>query len=123
MTVLLATIGVTNTMLIQVHAREREFAVLRTLGISRAQIVRLLLVEGAVIGTVSALLALVLGHTVGAVSVAFLDRFTLFEYTLVLSSSASLAISGLALLACTLAALYPALVANRVSSAESLHYE
>ena len=123
MTVLLATIGVTNTMLIRVHAREREFAVLRTLGISRAQIVRLLLVEGAVIGTVSALLALVLGHTVGAVSVAFLDRFTLFEYTLVLSSSASLAISGLALLACTLAALYPALVANRVSSAESLHYE
>jgi len=123
MTVLLAAIGVTNTMLIQVHAREREFAVLRTLGISRAQIVRLLLVEGAVLGAVSALLALALGHAVGAVSVAFLDRFTLFKYELVLSPTASLAISGLALLTCTLAALYPALVANRVSSAESLHYE
>lgn len=123
MTVLLAAIGVTNTMLIQVHAREREFAVLRTLGISRAQIVRLLLVEGAVIGSVGALLALVLGHTVGAVSVTFLDRFTLFQYEQVLSPATSLAISGLALLACTLAALYPALVANRVSSAESLHYE
>lgn len=123
MTVLLAIIGVTNTMLIQVHAREREFAVLRTLGISRAQIVRLLLIEGAVLGTVSALLALVLGHMVGAVSVAFLDRFTLFRYELVLSPAASLAIAGLVLLACTLAALYPALVANRVSSAESLHYE
>lgn len=123
MTVLLAVIGVTNTLLIQVHAREREFAVLRTLGISRAQIVRLLLIEGAVLGTVSAVLALVLGHTIGAVSVAFLDRFTLFRYELVLSPVASLTISGLTLLACTLAALYPALVANRVSSAESLHYE
>ena len=43
----LAAIGVANSILIQVHAREREFAVLRTLGISKGQTVRLLLVEGA----------------------------------------------------------------------------
>lgn len=123
MTVILAAVGVTNSILIQVHARRREFAVLRTLGISRGQTVRLLLVEGAVIGGVGAALALLLGNTIGAISVAFLDRFTLFEYRFVFSYRASIAITLLTLLTCTLAAIYPALAANRISSAESLHYE
>jgi len=39
----------------------------------------LLLLGGAVIGLVSGILALVLGHVIGAISVAFLDRFTLFD--------------------------------------------
>ncbi len=123
MTVLLAAIGVANSILIQVLSRSREFAVFRSLGMSRRQTVRLLMTEGAVIGGVSALLALVLGNLIGAVSIDFLDRFTLFEYQLHLSWIASLAISLLAVLTCMLAAIYPALAANRVSSAESLHYE
>ena len=123
MTVLLAAIGVANGVLIQVLAREREFSVLRTLGVSRAQTTRLLLVEGAIIGIVSGLLALVLGHTLGAISVSFLDRFTLFEYRFVLSPVASALVCLLAVATCCVAALYPAVVANRISSAESLHYE
>ena len=123
MTIVLAAIGVANSILIQVHAREREFAVLRTLGISKGQTVRLLLVEGAIIGLVSAALALVLGNIIGAISVSFLDRFTLFDYAFHFSPLASLAITILAVLTCTVAAGYPAVVANRASSAESLHYE
>lgn len=123
MTVVLAAIGVTNAILIQVHAREREFAVLRTLGISRTQTARLLLVEGAVIGLASAFLALILGNALGAVSIGFLDRFTLFDYRFVFSAGQSLGIGLLAVLTCTLAAVYPTLVATRISSAESLHYE
>jgi len=123
MTIILAAVGVANSILIQVHAREREFAVLRTLGISRGQTVRLLLVEGVVIGLVGAALALVLGNNIGAISVAFLDRFTLFEYRFVSSFTASIMITLLTLLTCALAAIYPALAANRVSSAESLYYE
>lgn len=123
MTIILAAVGVSNSMLIEVHARERELSVLRTVGVSRAQTTRLLLVEGAIIGLVSAMLALILGHTVGAISVAFLDRFTLFEYEFVASIKAGVLISILAIATCCVAAIYPALVANRISSAESLHYE
>jgi len=123
MTVLLAAIGVTNNILIQVHARGREFSVLRTLGVARAQTMRLLLVEGSIIGLVAALLALVLGNAMGAISVSFLDRFTLFEYKYVFSLRDSALVSILSVVTCSFAALYPALVANRISSAESLHYE
>ena len=79
--------------------------------------------EGAILGLVSALLAVGLGHTVGAISVTFLARFTLFEYAFVSSFQTGVSISVLAVATCCLAAVYPALVANRVSSAESLHYE
>lgn len=123
MTVILAAVGVSNTLLIQVHSRGREFSVLRSLGVSRAQTLRMLGVEGAIIGLLAALLALLLGHAMGAVSVAFLDRFTLFEYRFVFYAQDSLWIALLAVTTCCLASVYPALVANRVSSAESLHYE
>jgi putative ABC transport system permease protein len=123
MTVILAAVGVANSILIQVYARERELSVLRTVGVSRGQTARLLSVEATVIGMVGAVLSLVLGHTVGAISVAFLDRFTLFDYQFVVSVRAGLWIALLAVATCCVAAIYPALVADRISSAESLHYE
>ncbi|MCP3867271.1 MAG: ABC transporter permease [Gammaproteobacteria bacterium] len=123
MTLLLAVVGVANTMFIRVHARMREFSVLRTIGCSRSQITRMLLLEGVIIGLVSALLAVVLGNLLGAVSIAFLNRFTLFDYQLIFSIRVSLIITGLAVAACAVAAILPAIAATRTSSAESLHYE
>lgn len=123
MTVVLAAIGVSNNMLIQVHSRRRELSVLRTVGVGRRQTVQLVLLEGLVIGAVGAGLALLLGHVIGAISVSFLDQFTLFDYRFVFSPWTSAAIAALAGATCAVAALYPALVAPRISSAESLHYE
>jgi len=123
MTIGLAAIGVANTMLIQIHARRREFSVLRTVGMRRRQIARLLVLEGTVVGVVSAVLAAVLGNALGAVSVQFLDSYTLFEYGFRFSWQATAQITVLAIVTCAVAAAYPALVATRTSSAESLHYE
>ena len=122
-TVVLAGIGVANTMLIQVRARDREFAVLKSIGISRGQVARMLLIEGTIIGCVSAVLAVVIGNGLGAISIRFLDHFTLFDYFLRISIPATLYISALCVLTCVIASVYPAFIANRASSAESLHYE
>lgn len=122
-TVVLAGIGVANTMLIQVRARDREFAVLKSIGISRGQVARMLLIEGTIIGCVSAALAIVIGNGLGAISIRFLDHFTLFDYFLRISLPATLYISALCVLTCIVASIYPAFIANRASSAESLHYE
>ncbi len=122
-TVILAGIGVANAMLIQVRARDREFAVLKSIGISRGQVARMLLIEGTIIGCVSAALAVVIGNGLGAISVRFLDHFTLFDYALRISLPATLYISALCVLTCVIASIYPAFIANRASSAESLHYE
>jgi len=122
-TVILAGIGVANTMLIQVRARDREFAVLKSIGISRGQVARMLLIEGTIIGWISAALAVIIGNGLGEISVRFLDHFTLFDYALRISLPATLYISALCVLTCVIASIYPAFIANRASSAESLHYE
>jgi ABC-type lipoprotein release transport system permease subunit len=84
---------------------------------------RLLLVEGLVIGVVGAALAVALGTALGMVSVSFLDHFTLFQYGYVWSTKATLAISCFAVFTCCVSAIYPAISATRISTAESLHYE
>ena len=123
MTITLAGIGVANTMLIQVHAREREFSLLRSVGIDRWQVTKLLLLEGTLIGLVGGAIAIVLGNALGAISVSFLDHFTLFDYRFRFSPQVSLYVCALAVVTCQVSALYPALVARRTSSAEALHYE
>lgn len=123
LTLVLATVGVANSLLIQVLARRRELSLLRTLGVSRMQTLRMLIAEGAVIGGVGGLFALALGHVFAAIGIGFLDHFTLFDYRLSLSPGSAISALALALFSCSLAALYPALVAERLSSAESLHYE
>ena len=123
MTVILAFIGIVNTLLIQVHSRGRELSVLKTLGIDRVQMFRLLLVEGLVIGVVGAVLAVLLGTALGMVSVSFLDRFTLFEYQYVWSARATLSIAAFAVFTCCVSAIYPAVVAANISTSEALHYE
>jgi len=123
MTVILATIGVANTLLIQVHGREREFSVFRTIGMDRLQIIKMLIAEGLIVGFVGAFLAAIIGNILGAVSVSFLDHFTLFDYRFLVSFQATGLISLICIGTCLVAAIYPAVVAVRTSSAESLHYE
>jgi putative ABC transport system permease protein len=123
MTVFLAAIGVANTMLINVHARGREFSVLRTIGMDRWQIAKMLLAEGIIVGLVGALLAAAVGNALGAISVSFLDHFTLFDYAFTFSIGDTVLFSALCIATCSVAAIYPAIVAARLSSAESLHYE
>ena len=123
MTIVLAGIGVANTMLIQVQAREREFSILRSVGIDRWQITKLLLLEGALTGLVGGAVAVLLGNALGAISISFLDHFTLFDYRFRFSASATLWLYGFAVVTCLVSAIYPAVVARRASSAEALHYE
>ena len=110
-------------MLIQVHARGREFSVLRTVGMDRWQITKMLLAEGMIVGLVGALLAAGVGSALGAISVSFLDHFTLFDYAFRFSWPDTALFSVFCIATCCIAAIYPAIVAARISSAESLHYE
>lgn len=83
----------------------------------------MLLIEGTIIGCVSAVLAIVIGNGLSAISVRFLDHFALFDYFLRISLPATLYLSALCVMTCVIASVYPAFIANRASSAESLDYE
>ena len=81
------------------------------------------MIECVIIGGVSAALAFVIGNRLGAMSERFLNDFTLFDYAFRISWPATLSVSGLCLFTCIAASVYPAIIENRKSSAESLHYD
>ncbi|WP_109471129.1 FtsX-like permease family protein [Ornithinimicrobium cavernae] len=61
--VLIAVVGIANTLALSVLERTRENALLRALGLTRLQLRGMLTVEGVLLAVVSALLGIVLGVT------------------------------------------------------------
>jgi len=123
LTSVLAAIGIANQLVLSIRARRRELALYRVLGMTSAQVRRLVLLEGGFIGllggTLAALLGVPLGYAaVGALKAvsAFEVDFTLPPHYVVLTILGAMVISGLA-------ALYPARQAGRADAAESVHYE
>ena len=68
--VVIALIGVTNTLSLSVIERRRESATLRAIGLTRGQLRAMLAVEGVLIAGTGAVLGLVLGTVYGWVGVA-----------------------------------------------------
>ncbi|HEY6723777.1 MAG TPA: FtsX-like permease family protein [Polyangiaceae bacterium] len=123
LTSVLAAVGVANQLMLAVHARRREIALLRVLGMTPAQIRKMLLLEGGFVGLLGGVLAVTLGIPLGFGSLAALElvsafdvRFELPPHYIVLTIAGAVVVS-------LLAALYPARRAAQAQSAESIHYE
>jgi putative ABC transport system permease protein len=61
--VLISLLGIANTLSLSVHERTRESALLRALGLTRAQLRRMLSVEALILGLIGAIVGVVLGVT------------------------------------------------------------
>jgi putative ABC transport system permease protein len=64
MILLMAAAGIMNTMLMAMMERKREIGNLMALGVRRGEIVRLFLIEGAMIGILGSVVAVVLGSSI-----------------------------------------------------------
>jgi putative ABC transport system permease protein len=125
-----AAVGIVNAMLMSVHERTREIGTIRAMGMRRAGVVRLFLLEGLALGMVAAVLgvlgggALVLywksvGIRMNTITLAWLAGGDFLYPRLELASvlRAALAIITLS----TSAAIYPAYAASRLEPREALH--
>lgn len=65
MSVLIALVGIGNTLALSVHERSRESALLRALGVTRGQIRAMLALEGGLLAAVGTLLGLAMGVVYG----------------------------------------------------------
>ena len=121
---LVLLLGVADNISATVAERTREFAVVRSVGIRRRQIYRIVVAEALVIGLLGVLLAGLAGFSLG-----FLWVETTFPYLLgwvlrphiPVAQIATVIVSGLAI--CLLAALAPARRAARLEPAVALHWE
>ncbi len=119
----LAGLGMVNAMTISAMGRAREVGVLRALGMSRRQLVTSILLEGAIVGVLAALLAMLLSLPLSAVVVSGLNRVAGLTAPLTIPWPYMIALLPLAVLVGCLAALLPAMRAIRQSPVESVRYE
>jgi len=119
--VLIAALGIANTLTVNVIERVREIGILRAAGMTRRQVWRSVVVEAGILGLAGALLGIVLGLVVGALMVLLaggqLDIATGIPWSII----------GLALVlgvaVAMVAAAYPARIASRLSIVRAVQYE
>ncbi len=111
--ILIAVLGVINTLALSVLERTRELGLLRAVGLGRAQTMRMVTVEAVVISVFGALLGVVVGTGLGAAVVQALESDGITD--LVLPWSQMGLYLGLAALVGVLAAVLPSIKAARLN--------
>ena len=117
-------LGLSGTMSINVMERTREIGVMRAVGANDRAILRIVLVEGVIIGLISWVLAIVVAYPIGLglsniVGTLFLES----EMTYIYSIPGAIGWLGAVLLIALLAGTIPARGASRLSVRETLAYE
>jgi putative ABC transport system permease protein len=119
----LAGIGLLNTMTIAALGRVREIGVLRALGMDRRALRVTFLVEGGLVALLAAVLSLALAVPLGWVIVSGLNRVAGLEAPFVMPWAPALAVPVLATATGLLAAWLPGVRALAESPATAVRYE
>jgi ABC-type antimicrobial peptide transport system permease subunit len=126
---LVASIGIANTMIMSVYERTKEIGILKAVGAGPGQIRALFMVEASLIGLLGGLFGTVLGWLLGkALNLLILEimrwqevniqgTFFVVAWWLIVAALAFATLVGL------LAGLYPAARAARLAPLEALRYE
>lgn len=126
-TLLAATFGIVNTLLMSIQERTREIGLMKALGMSRRKIFTLFSLEAMLIGFWGSIVALAVANVIGAVGnklasdtiLKDFDGLQLMSFPLVPMVVIIIIIMAIAFLASTL----PARRASRLDPIEALRYE
>jgi putative ABC transport system permease protein len=110
--VIVAFIGIVNTLALSVHERRREVGLLRAVGTSRPQIRRMVVLEAVLISLFGAALGVVLGVVYGSLLQKVLEPQGITD--LAVPGDQILLFLALAVVGGLLAALWPAFTASRL---------
>jgi lipoprotein-releasing system permease protein len=125
---LVAALNIFITLVMMVMEKQRDIAILLSMGTRREQVRRIFIYQGLLIGAVGSVVGLVLGYGISFVA----DRYRLIELSEEIYSIPyvpfqpnpldALWIVGFALVVSLVATLYPANSATKIAPAEALRY-
>lgn len=119
--VVIAVLGIINTLALSVFERTRELGLVRAVGMQRRGVAGLVVAESVVIAVFGALLGMVVGSGLGVAAVRALRDQGI--PTLALPWTTLGVLVGLSVLAGVVAALLPAVRASRVNVLHAIAYE
>ncbi len=121
--VVVAALGVVNTLTMSVIERTREIGMLRSIGMTRWQVVNMVLAEAGLLGIIGGLLGLVFGVLLTRIFLESMGAMSGYSLDLVIPLRTILTALIVGLIVSQLAAVLPAMRASRTPVLEAIHYE
>ena len=119
--IIIAILGITNTLALSIIERTREIGLLRAVGMSRRQLRRMIRWESVIIAVFGALLGMLTGIALGWGVVQALKDEGLGDFALPVGQLVTL--NALAAIAGVFAAVYPAYKASRLNILDAISYQ
>ena len=120
---LVGFMGIMNTLTMNVMERIQEIGMLRGVGMTRGQVVSMVLAEAALMGLIGGILGLVFGIILSRVIMLGMTAMSGYQLTYMLPLGRVFLALFIALVISVIAALIPAQRASRVRILEAIHYE
>ncbi len=120
---IVAALGVINTLTMSVLERTREIGMLRSLGMTRRQVSKMILAEAGMIGFIGGAFGLLFGLLMSRLSLMAITAAQGYELTYVLPTQGILVSLLIALVVSQLAAIWPARRAAGIRIVEAIQFE
>lgn len=121
--IVVGSLGVVNTLTMSVIERTREIGMLRAIGTTRGQIIRMVLAESGLMGVIGGILGIVTGAILARILFIGMTTMSGYSLTFQLPPVGILISMVVALLISQLAAISPARRAAKVRILEAVQYE
>ncbi|MBM4423854.1 MAG: FtsX-like permease family protein [Chloroflexi bacterium] len=121
--VVVAALGVINTLMMNVLERQREIGALRSLGLTRWQTTKMVLAEAATLGAIGGVFGLAFGYVMSKIFVLALNTISGYDLEYIFAPEAFAVSVFIALGVSQFAALYPAWKAAGVNIVEAIKHE
>ena len=118
-----AGLGVVNTLTMNVIERTQEIGMLRSIGLTRGQVLTMILAEAGLMGLIGGLLGLVFGILLTRIFLFAMTAMSGYKVTYVIPLIAVIAGVLISLVVSQLAAILPARRAAKIRILEAIHYE
>ena len=123
LSIVVGSLGVINTLTMSVIERTREIGMLRAIGTTRWQIVRMVLAEAMLMGVIGGVLGLATGVVLARILFIGMTTMSGYRLTFILPPESIITSGIIALVVSQLAAIAPAIRAARTRILEAVHYE
>lgn len=121
--VVVASLGIVNTLTINVLERTREIGMLRAIGMLRSQVIRMILAEATLMGLVGGLLGIVLGILLARIFLLGMTSMSGYRLDFVVPMRGIITGIFISVIISQLASFIPARRAARLNTLEAIHYE
>ena len=121
--VIIGALGVIKTLTMNVMERQREIGALRSLGMTRGQVLRMVLAESLTLGAMGGVYGLIFGYVMAQIMIQAMNTMNGYDLVYVYNSQPYIIGTLIALAIAQGAALFPARRAARVNIVEAIKHE